>query len=402
MKKVKNINIGLIMYIMFGIYIINLVLNNTVIPKINKNAFLILKIIRYCCYFICCIKICYDIFKDKKITLSMIIYVILAIIIAYVSRNNEILFFVLVLISCRKLDVNKLFRILYYCSLVTFGLVILMSVLKIIPDWIFYRDVKERHSLGFVYATDCIGIFLSIVLMFFYIRKSNAKILEIVIFEIINIVLYKLTDGRLSFILITILLFILILSKINIFKRIFLSDFIQKIIKFICCVLPIFLLLLYNFLSILYINNNKFAIKINYLLSNRLKYTAEAYGNYGVPLFGKDIDWNGWGEFGYTDIDKKDSYKYNFVDSSYAKLIFDYGIIFDILIIISYTYILVKNFNKKEYWSVFAIIFVLVWAIIEPYLVDFGRNPLVLLLVPVLEIGIIDFKNRTIYLKEKN
>lgn len=402
MKKFKQINIDIIMYIMFGIYGINLLLSNTVIPKINYNSLIILKLIRYCCYLLCLIKILYDIFKEKKITISMLIFGALSIIVAYISHNNEILFFALALCACRKLDKNKLIKILYYCCFITFGIIILMSLLKIIPDWIFYREGKIRHSLGFIYATDCIGIFLSITLMFFYIRKSNARILEIFILEVINIVLYKFTDGRLSFALITISLFILALSNLKILKKVFLNNFIQKLIKIICYVLPIGLLLIYNCLTIFYSNNNRIADRINNLLSNRLKYTANAYENYGIPLFGKDIDWNGFGEYGAADLDKKNNFEYNFVDSSYAKLIFDYGIIYTAIIIASYTYILVTNFNKRNYWSVITIVLILMWSFIEPYLMDFGRNPLVVLLVPVFELGVIDLKNRKIYLKEKN
>lgn len=39
------------------------------------------------------------------------------------------------------------------------------------------------------------------------------------------------------------------------------------------------------------------------------------------------------------------------------------------------------------------LLFVLIWSFIEPYIINLGRNPLILLLIPTLEIKTINFKN---------
>lgn len=387
MKKIKKININKFMYVIFGIYMLNLIFTNTVLPNISDLFNIALKLIRYICYLGFATKIVFDLKEEKKLTIVMIILLVISLVSFMFSHNKSVIFLLLALMAFRKLNIDTLLKIAYNVLLVTFACIVTLSLLNIVPDWTFNRGDIIRHSLGFIYATDCIGIYLAIVLLYFYIQRLNAPITEIIVLELTNVFLYKYTDGRLSFILITIILGILLLSKIEILRKIFKSKLIQKVINIMCYTLPIILFVIYNCLSYAYPNNN--VKEIDKLLSGRLKYTAQAYEEYKVPLFGKNIEWYGWGGYGYANADKIEDFKYNFVDSSYAKLIFDFGIIYTILIILAYTYCLVNNYNKKNYWTVISVLFVLIWSFIEPYLINLGRNPLVILLIPILEVGTI-------------
>ena len=78
-------------------------------------------------------------------------------------------------------------------------------------------------------------------------------------------------------------------------------------------------------------------------------------------------------------------------------MIFDYGLIFSVLLILGYREILIKNYNDKNYWLLFVIIFVLIWAFLEPIILNLGRNAFALALMPLLDIGQIDLSK-----KEKN
>lgn len=393
MDKLKQIDINKFMYIIFGMYIFSLVFTNTVLNEISDFFYITLKLVRYICYIAFIFKIVLDLKEDKKITLSMIIFTIITFIVFIFSNNKNIVFFCLGFMAFRKLEIDKLLKIAYNVTFIIFFSIVTLSLLGLIPDWTFLRGTLVRHSLGFIYATDCIGIFLAIILMYFYIKKSKANILEIITFEFINVVLYKFTDGRLSFILITILLITLVISKIKIIKNILKSKFVISIMKIICYSAPVVLLITFNCLTYVYSKNyNSNIDKINKLLSGRLEFTAKAYEKYGVPVFGKNIEWHGWGGYGYVNLEEMDNFEYNFVDSSYAKIIFDYGIIYMLLIIFAYQYMLIKNFNDKNYWIVASLLFVLIWSFIEPYIINLGRNPLILLLIPILEIKAINLK----------
>ena len=393
MNRLKQININKFMYIIFGMYMFSLVFTSTVLPEISDFCNIILKLIRYICYLSFVFKIVLDFKEDKKITFAMIIFTIITFIVFIFTRNKSVVFFYLGLMAFKKLEIDKLLKIAYNVTFIIFFGIVILSLLGIIQDWTFPRGTLVRHSLGFIYATDCIGIFLAIILMYFYMKKSKANLLEIIAFEFINVVLYKFTDGRLSFILITILLSALVLSKIKIIKNILKSKFIINIMKIMCYSAPVVLLIIFNSLTYAYSKNYNNIDKVDKLLSGRLEFTAKAYEEYGVPIFGKDIKWHGWGGYGYVNLEEMDEFEYNFVDSSYAKIIFDYGIIYMILVIFAYQYMLRKNFNEKNYWAVASLLFVLIWSFIEPYIINLGRNPLILLLIPTLEIKTINFKN---------
>ncbi len=92
----------------------------------------------------------------------------------------------------------------------------------------------------------------------------------------------------------------------------------------------------------------------------------------------------------YVDSENVQDFEYNYIDISYARIFFDYGIIFTIFVLLSYSALLVKSFNEKDYWLVFALFFVLIWSIIEPYMITIGKNNFVLAFIPLLEIGAIN------------
>lgn len=78
---------------------------------------------------------------------------------------------------------------------------------------------------------------------------------------------------------------------------------------------------------------------------------------------------------------------YNYVDISYARIIFDYGIIPTIIILLVYTVALVNSIKEKNYWLFTVLIFVCIWSSIEPYLFNIGKNIFILSFVPIFNIG---------------
>lgn len=408
LNRFKHITVEQMTYVAFGCYILATLLNYTVIPKIFQPIDLFLKLLKYSCCIVFLYKSCINLKRDKKVSLSIVIFIILTALSFIFSQNRNLFLFFCTLVGLRKMNISKLIKIAYYVSIMIFLSTISLSLLGAIPNWTFPRGDITRNSLGFIFATDCIGIYLSIILMYFYLKRSNARIFEIILLEILNIFLYKATDGRLSFILITILLAMLMISKlpqltcvntkkkyVATIKRICRQlrykvsqrHFIQKTIKIVCYILPTILFVAYNSLTIACMNNPNDMKSIDRILSSRLKYTAQAYKEYHVPLFGKNIKWQGWGGYGYVDEIDVENFEYNFVDSSYARLIFDFGVIYTLAVLIAYTYSLIYYLKKKDYWALIVIVFILIWSFIEPYMISVTRNPLVLLLIPILELG---------------
>lgn len=390
MRKFFNkdkINIENLTYIFFNIYILVLILSEIVIVLDNRILIMSFKAIRYSCYLFFLIKILIDFYYERNIKIVTIIALIISVMTLIIAKNTTLSILCIIFLALKKCDLNKLIVNIFNIYASIFFAVISLAALNVIPDWIYYRGDIVRHSLGFSYPTDCISFYLIIVLMYVYVKKEKITIIEVLSLETLNIFLYKYTDGRTSFLLITAILIIVIISKVKFIYNPLSKSILLKISKIVSYCLPIFLFILYNFLTFMFIRNDNVAQKINIALTDRLQLTGSAYLNYGIPLFGDEIKWNGWGGYGYRDKINITEFKYNFVDSSYAKLIFDIGIIPTLMIIVSYTIILVKNYKEKNYWLLLILLFILIWSFIEPRLIDITKNPLVLVLIPMLDVG---------------
>ena len=306
LKDLKDkITLENIIYIFWGIYILTLMLSSTSIALSNEIFNTTLKNIRYICYIFFSIKIISDWKNGAKITLAFIFMMLLAFIIFISSKNIEIVFTILVLFSLRKLEMNKLIKIALNIIFITYFIIVSLAILDIIPDWVYYREKVARHSLGFRYATDAIGIYLSIICMYFYLRRNKATKYEIFVLEVINIFFYGYTDGRTSFILISLVLLMLVFSKVNFIKNCFFKIKVQKVLKFICYTLPIILFIIFHIMVFLFSTKNNIAIKFDNMITGRVKYAQEAYKKYSINLFGNKIKWYRLGRIWFCRFRRK-------------------------------------------------------------------------------------------------
>ena len=373
-------------YIIFSIYIITILLQNTSIYRIESILENIVKIVRYCCYFIFIIKIFLDWKNGKsKITLIMIGITILSIIIYYFSKNKKLLILTILLCSLRNTNKDKLIEVGLKTYIIVFFMIVISSLLNLIPDWTYPKEQILRHSLGFYYPTITIAFYLMIVLMYVYLRKNKITIYEIIILQTLNVFLYKYTDGRTSFILATIILVFVLLKKISIINTILKNNIFKYILKICCYILPVLSLTFILLMVYLYGINNSFSYRLDDILSNRIELSYEALKEYKITLFGQQIQWKGWGGIGYDENINLKGYTYNFVDNSYVRLILDCGVIFTVLVIVGYTSILIKNYKSSNYWNILIIFVILCIAEIEPCLVDFNSNIFLIWFIPLIE-----------------
>ena len=146
-----------------------------------------------------------------------------------------------------------------------------------------------------------------------------------------------------------------------------------KIIQYLIVATPWILASLIMGMCYLFTIQNAILMKINGLLSNRLVLGSRALRQYGISIFGQNIIWNGHG----TDIINHNIY--NFVDSSYLRVLLDNGIIFLVLVLFAYSFFLYKLLIKKQYSILIVLISVLLLSFTEPWLIDVMYNPFVLL-----------------------
>ncbi|HFI0659717.1 TPA: hypothetical protein ACGO4L_002220, partial [Streptococcus suis] len=119
--------------------------------------------------------------------------------------------------------------------------------------------------------------------------------------------------------------------------------------------------------TVLYSPTNTIFVKLNLILSQRLRFAQQGLQNWGISLFGTSITWN------------SDATNYNYVDFSYINMLVSYGIIVFFIVIIGYTIygFIIKKSNNEALTLVLWI-----WAIrasVDPQLFLLWFNPFLIL-----------------------
>lgn len=384
LKKIKNSNL---FYYVLPWYFISCLITLTMFDKIYYFSF-IASIVRYFSYFTFALY-CFISMVDlnsinslRNILLQIIYFfkehlillfsITLAGLIFISSRNKAPFFLVILLWTCGQFDINKIINIFLYTNAVGMFTTVFAQNLNIIPDITIMRENGiTRYSMGYIYPLEFMVHYLFLVLLYVYLKNERYNYKDFLLINFINVLLFKITDARTSFIIITIFSFIALIVKhisIDWFKKLFKVNYLYCIV-FIIAISSIVLSIFYN-------PNIDALNKLNQLMSGRLLLANKAFNEYGFTLFGESIKWIGSGTNAIGTVLLSD---YNFVDCSYMKNSFDYGIIFLIFTLIVYCVILKKQYNEKKIIGIIAILAVLVVSVLEPRLVQYEINAFILL-----------------------
>lgn len=293
LKKISGID--KFIYIIYSIYIILNINGPVWLNNISQGTILNIVLFSICliCFFI---KIIIDWDKGYRISWVIIPIALFAIYRCICFKEMYLICLIIALLAIRSLNKEKLLKITLGVYIFGFIITIIGIFGGVVEDWVYYRNEVARHSLGFFYPTVAMGFYLSIVMMYVYIRKSKITLYEIIFLGILNIVLYKYTAARTSFAIITLILLIDILIKNKfIISNLKNSNTIKKLLKYSCYLLPAIMLLSILLSTLMYANDNIFAIKLDGVLSNRIRMVYEAFEKYDITLLGANIEWNGWG-----------------------------------------------------------------------------------------------------------
>lgn len=319
----------------------------------------------------------YQIFKNIQKELISRPFIIISIVVSFCvlifSRNRLPIIVVFILIGGSQFDIKKILKLVLVINISLTIVTIISSEFGIIPEIIIGRgDGTLRYSLGFVYPLELMCNYLFIIMIYIYIFPQNYSLKELIVTNIINILLFKLTDARTSFILIILVSIIGYYIKFIDITRMYcyLKKWVLCSFAIICSFGSIILAWVYNE------NIHLFAF-LNNLLSNRLFLGNQGLKNFGISMFGKQIEWVGFG----AQIDLSyASQNYNFIDCSYIKNLLDFGVFFFLLIIIGYIYILIRLYNQKDVMGIIVFCFIFLVSIVEPRLFQIEMNPFLLMI----------------------
>ena len=214
--------------------------------------------------------------------------------------------------------------------------VFLLSLVGMVPNLQYNRAGVIRNSFGFIYPTDfashCFYLFLAIS----YLLKDKFIWTRSLFGVLLSAFIIKYCDARLNALSILLATVIFIYFYYSNGKK-----------------LKIFALLPYSavvfastvtYLSYKFSWSNPFLVSVNKLITGRLALGRNAFDTFGVHLFGtRNVQFIGSG--GKTES----VIGYNYVDSSYVQMLFTYGIVPVVLLIIIYVVASRKQYKDGQY-----------------------------------------------------
>jgi len=243
----------------------------------------------------------------------------------------------------------------------------------------FLEGNKFRYALGGVYPTDTMCHVLMVSLALLCLLKDNLKLWIVLIIAGLDIILFRYTEGKTG-----IACVMLALIGCNIIKyltyiygksgnknKVKIAKIIRSIIIW---AMPLGAILFATIVRI-YMWKTSFRRLFPGSIDHRIRMTARAFREFGIPICGSPIQMKGYG--GSTNAVKAGDYF--FIDCSYMWVLFVYGLV--VLLIILGVFVAI-GYKFKNDWYMLVILFVIALdCTIEHHLMDLSYNIFMLALV---------------------
>ena len=214
--------------------------------------------------------------------------------------------------------------------------VFLLSLVGMVPNLQYNRAGVIRNSFGFIYPTDFASHCFYLFLATSYLLKDKFIWTRSLFGVLLSAFIIKYCDARLnalSILLATVIFIYFYYSKEKKLKIFALFPYSAVVFASIV-----------TYLSYKFSWSNPFLVSVNKLITGRLALGRNAFDTFGVHLFGtRNVQFIGSG--GKTES----VIGYNYVDSSYVQMLFTYGIVPVVLLIIIYVVASRKQYKDGQY-----------------------------------------------------
>ncbi|CAG5241539.1 polysaccharide polymerase [Streptococcus pneumoniae] len=303
----------------------------------------------------------------KKFIIFSIVILTIGVVVSYNSDSFFILMPVVALIlNMSNIDITKVIKV-WLIEII--ALMIFLAIcyrLNIVGEVInsaIRSDGKIRYALGYKYSTFSSNYFFHVTIFYLYLRKHMIKYVEIITLFLINLYLYALTDTRAVFYYSTAAIVICLLLKM--FKIKTYSIILNKYSMLFSAIIA-------GVLSWSYRYRLPFFDQLDLILTGRLRLGSAAFNNFHITFFGQKIRW-------IYEQNMFSELIYNYVDSSYLNILFGFGIIILLLILVGYYIIGEKKLSRDTYYTMM-IVFLSLHSTFDPQLIDIVYNPAILFL----------------------
>ena len=388
---IKNILLKKYIFV-YVLYFLIIFLETTTFVIDYPWIFEIMKVVRYGLYAFFILRIFImipEIIKElnfkswkNKTIINRFIIVILFIFFASIAinfittGNKRMVILMIVLLASYKTDYKKIIKYTMVMQIVFTSLTTLASVLGITQNYIVLRPTgEERYSLGFMYTTNFAQMIIFSIILYLYIKDFKVNYLELFVMQILNTLIYFITDSRTEFLMLECIIIFMFIYKSSIWPKLY--KFFRSILKIFSYTFIIYPII--SFIIVLLYPTGGIFNNIDQILSYRLSQTNDVLQEHGVTLFGEDIQFVG------NSIKSKIDYegtKSNYVDNEYIQMMFKEGIIVAICFIIILSFMLVLLLKKNRQKEIFLCSIYLIFGLMNPRIITLVFCPILFIVIP--------------------
>lgn len=295
----------------------------------------------------------------------------------------EYFFMILAIFSISTISPKKIMKFSAIMIAITLIFLTISSWLRVIPNLIFYRDNIIRQSWGTIYPLILAGYIFYANAAWISSKQNDKKkyMGEVLLILMSAVLVFRVTGARNDTFAIILLLGSYLINMI--------SDRYNKAILTSGIVIIFAILFLSIFITqLLPYYSNSFNW-VNNLFNHRLGLQYTLFEYYAPKLFGQDIPQVGAG--GSTN----NAGYYFYIDNSYTRLLFMYGIVFTIFILIMLLNYLRNLMEIKAYSLVYILLIVIASGIAEDAFINPVINVFLYLLLENRDLLLQDFGSRS-------
>ncbi len=257
-----------------------------------------------------------------------------ALLVRYASGYyTEPFFWLLLLWGARDIDFRKILKVHSAVVFLILTAAFVSALAGWVPNLMFYSSYGIRNSFGIGYPTDFAAYVFFLMAAFSYLMKDRMKWWMHSVCILLGIVIFRYCHTRLDSGCLAglgLLLMITGLVEPHLRGR-------ANVLRWILCFSSIALFAVVFALSYKYDSSVDWMRKLNDLFSHRLMLGHEAFERYNLNLFGQYVEMHGYGGSpdGVAD--------YYFLDSSYMYILFQFGIVFTLIVLVVFVLSSVKE-----------------------------------------------------------
>lgn len=293
-----------------------------------------------------------------------------------VTNNNVLMIMLTFIFAAKRVHFDKIIHQYFKVNLTLILLVSVYALLGIIRNLSYVRTDSKimRYALGVLYPTDYAAYVFYLILAYAFINYKRIGKRQYLLFTVIAVALYAVTNARLDTILILLIIPILLVAKRagNSTHRI--SRILAANYWSLTPILPY----AFGLMTVYFNPANSIFWHLNDLLSGRLLYGNIAFQQHPVKLLSQKVVEHGWGGIQGLKMFKDNQARYFFIDSSFIRLLVVYGVVLSIIVIGIMVIISVRAELRQSYLLPAIILLITLSSLIDQHLLEISFNPFLL------------------------